>query len=92
MRIENKKVIFGNNTQKEFDAIVFATGYRSVANKWLKGNYKYVLNEDGMPKNEFPKHWKGDNGLYCAGLARRGLFGVQFDAEAIADDINRNLH
>ncbi|MED6221940.1 hypothetical protein PIB30_059609 [Stylosanthes scabra] len=92
MRIENKKVIFGNNTEKEFDAIVFATGYRSVANKWLKGNYKYVLNEDGMPKNEFPKHWKGDNGLYCAGLARRGLFGVKFDAEAIADDINRNLH
>ncbi|MED6220507.1 hypothetical protein PIB30_045421 [Stylosanthes scabra] len=92
MRIENNKVIFGNNTEKEFDVIVFATGYRSVANKWLKGYYKYVLNEDGMPKNEFPKHWKGDNGLYCAGLARRGLFGVKFDAEAIAHDINRNLH
>ncbi|KAL1315377.1 hypothetical protein HN51_042144 [Arachis hypogaea] len=92
MRIENNKVIFGNNTEKEFDAIVFATGYKSVANKWLKDNYKYVLNEDGMPKNEFPKHWKGEHGLYCAGLARRGLFGVKFDAEAIADDINRNLH
>ncbi|XLT00725.1 hypothetical protein HN51_050076 [Arachis hypogaea] len=48
MRIENK-VIFGNNTEKEFDAIVFATGYKSVANKWLKDN------EDGMPKNAFPK-------------------------------------
>ncbi|QHN88809.1 putative indole-3-pyruvate monooxygenase [Arachis hypogaea] len=92
MRIENNKVIFGNNTEKEFDAIMFATGYKSVANKWLKDNYKYVLNEDGMPKNAFPKHWKGEHGLYCAGLSRRGLFGVKFDAEAIADDINRNLH
>ena len=36
MRIENNKVVFGNNTEKEFDAIVFATGYRSIANKWLK--------------------------------------------------------
>ncbi|XP_052110822.1 probable indole-3-pyruvate monooxygenase YUCCA11 [Arachis duranensis] len=53
MRIENNKVIFGNKTEKEFNAIVFATGYKSVANKWLKDNYKNVLNEDGMPKNAF---------------------------------------
>jgi indole-3-pyruvate monooxygenase len=47
-----------------------------------------------MPKNAFPKHWKGDHGLYCAGLARRGLFGVKSDAELIAEDINQtiNLH
>jgi len=36
VRIENKKVIFENDAEKEFDVIVFATGYRSVANKWLK--------------------------------------------------------
>ncbi|XP_027336823.1 probable indole-3-pyruvate monooxygenase YUCCA10 [Abrus precatorius] len=89
-RIEDKVVVFGNNAEKEFDAIVFATGYRSIANTWLK-DYKYVLNDVGMPKNHFPNHWKGDRGLYCAGLSRRGLFGVKMDAEAIADDINQTL-
>lgn len=44
-----------------------------------------------MPKNAYPSHWKGDRGLYCAGLARRGLFGVKMDAEAIVEDINQNL-
>ncbi|XP_020213694.1 probable indole-3-pyruvate monooxygenase YUCCA10 [Cajanus cajan] len=90
-RIENKKVIFGNNEEKEFDAIVFATGYRSIVNSWLK-DYKYVLNDEGMPKNEFPNHWKGECGLYCAGLSRRGLFGVKIDAEAIVDDIKNILN
>nr|QTZ21220.1 indole-3-pyruvate monooxygenase [Pisum sativum] len=89
-KIEKKNVIFENNMEKEFDAIVFATGYKSVANEWLK-DYKYALNEKGFPKNPFPKHWKGDHGLYCAGLARKGLFGVKKDAEAIAEDINRTL-
>ncbi|TKY72768.1 indole-3-pyruvate monooxygenase YUCCA10 [Spatholobus suberectus] len=90
VRIENKKVMFGNNVEKEFDVIVFATGYRSVANTWLK-DYKYALNDEGLPKNDFPSHWKGDCGLYCAGLSRRGLFGVKMDAEDIADDINQTL-
>ncbi|KAF7840102.1 putative indole-3-pyruvate monooxygenase YUCCA10 [Senna tora] len=89
-RIENKKVVFENNMEKEFDAIIFATGFRSAANNWLK-DFKYVLNENGMPKNEFPRHWKGENGIYCAGLSRRGLFGVSMDAEAIADNINHTL-
>ncbi|KAI5405035.1 probable indole-3-pyruvate monooxygenase YUCCA10 [Lathyrus oleraceus] len=71
-KIEKKNVIFENNMEKEFDAIVFATGYKSVANEWLK-DYKYALNEKGFPKNPFPKHWKGDHGLYCAGLARKGF-------------------
>ncbi|KAK7316962.1 hypothetical protein RJT34_00805 [Clitoria ternatea] len=90
-RIENKKVVFGNNMEKEFDAIVMATGYKSVANTWLK-DYKYVLNDDGRPKNKFPSHWKGDKGLYCAGLSQRGLFGVKADAEAIANDIHKTLN
>jgi len=55
-------------------------------------DYKYALNDKGMPKNAFPKHWKGDRGLYCAGLARRGLWGVKVDAESIAEDINQNLN
>ncbi|KAI4317524.1 hypothetical protein L6164_025386 [Bauhinia variegata] len=90
-RIENKKVVFENTMEKEFDVIVFATGYRSVANEWLK-DYKYVLNVDGWPKNAFPRHWKGERGLYCAGLSKRGLFGVARDAEAIANDINQILN
>ncbi|CAI8585647.1 unnamed protein product [Vicia faba] len=89
-KIEKKNVIFENGMEKEFDGIVFATGYKSVANEWLK-DYKYALNEKGFPKNPFPKHWKGDHGLYCAGLARKGLFGVKKDAEAIAEDINQTL-
>ncbi|CAK8565091.1 unnamed protein product [Lathyrus sativus] len=76
--------------EKEFDAIVFAIGYKSVANGWLK-DYQYALNEKGFPKTPFSKHWKGDHGLYCAGLARKGLFGVKKDAKAIAEDINRTL-
>ncbi|XP_057455536.1 probable indole-3-pyruvate monooxygenase YUCCA10 [Lotus japonicus] len=89
-RIEKNKVVFANNMEKEFDAIVFATGYRSVAHKWLK-DYNYILNEYGMPKNDYPNHWKGDHGLYCGGLARRGLWGVKMDAEAIAEDITQSL-
>jgi len=55
-------------------------------------DYKYALNEKGMPKNAYPSHWKGDHGLYCAGLARRGLWGVKMDAESIAEDINQTLN
>lgn len=51
----------------------------------------YLLGEDGLPKPSFPNHWKGENGLYCAGLARRGLYGAAMDAENIAQDINKIL-
>ena len=40
-----------------------------------------------MPKKNFPNHWMGENGLYCAGFASRGLFGIARDAEHIADHI-----
>ncbi|GMI67165.1 YUCCA 10 [Hibiscus trionum] len=86
--IDGKKVLFKGGAEREFDVIVFATGYKSVANSWLK-DYDYVLNEEGMPKNDFPHHWKGEKNLYCCGLSRRGLFGVSMDAMAIADDIKR---
>jgi len=35
-RIEKEKIVFENNIEKEFDAIVFAIGYRSIVNGWLK--------------------------------------------------------
>ncbi|RCV35932.1 hypothetical protein SEVIR_7G290100v4 [Setaria viridis] len=69
-----------------FDSIVFATGYKSTANRWLK-NGEGLLNESGMPKREFPNHWKGENGLYCVGLAMKGLSGISCDAKTVAADI-----
>ena len=46
-----------------------------------------MLNENGLPIKEYPNHWKGENGLYCVGLARRGLAGIAADAKNIANDI-----
>ncbi|KAF7045479.1 hypothetical protein CFC21_054582 [Triticum aestivum] len=69
-----------------FDAIVFATGYKSTANIWLN-NGENMLNGNGLPIKEYPNHWKGENGLYCAGLGRRGLAGIAVDVKNIASDI-----
>ncbi|GLT45151.1 hypothetical protein SLA2020_190040 [Shorea laevis] len=88
--INKKTILFEDGAQKEFDAIVFATGYKSIANNWLK-EFQYLLNENGWPKNKIPTHWKGEKNLYCAGLSRRGLFGVSEDAKAITDDIKRTI-
>ncbi|KAB1210578.1 putative indole-3-pyruvate monooxygenase YUCCA10 [Morella rubra] len=85
-KIDGSTVEFENGAQKRFDAIVFATGYRSKAASWLK-DYQYIVNGDGMPKNDYPNHWKGQCGVYCAGLLQRGLFGISEDARAIANDI-----
>lgn len=49
--------------------------------------YDCLLKKDGLPKLIFPNHWKGENGLYCVGLARRGLYGAAMDAQNIADHI-----
>ncbi|KAI3958724.1 hypothetical protein MKX01_023400 [Papaver californicum] len=82
-RIEKNSIVFDNDTKKHhFDAIIFATGYRSTVHNWLTDDDDSLLG-----KNPFPNHWKGANGLYCAGLSRRGLAGVSMDAEAIANDI-----
>jgi indole-3-pyruvate monooxygenase len=50
-----------------------------------------MLNNDGFPKKDFPNHWKGANGLYCAGLGRRGLAGIALDAKNIANDIKASI-
>ena len=109
-------VKFQRGDKISFDAIVFATGYKSTANMWLKvltlicfvpksdsltivrssnqdifnlrvQNGESMLNDNGLPTNAYPNHWKGENGLYCAGLARRGLAGIAADAKNIANDI-----
>ncbi|KAL6637133.1 hypothetical protein ACP70R_024705 [Stipagrostis hirtigluma subsp. patula] len=85
-KVKGNTVEFEGRKELAFDAIIFATGYKSTANNWLK-NGDSMLNDDGLPKKRFPNHWKGANGLYCAGLAKRGLAGIAMDAKSIANDI-----
>ncbi|KAM7511161.1 hypothetical protein LguiB_010036 [Lonicera macranthoides] len=77
--INEKSVEFANGKIKRFDAIIFATGYKSTVKKWLKDGGS-LFNEDGMPKPGNPSQWKGENGLYCAGFSKNGLFGISNDA------------
>ncbi|KAF8684858.1 hypothetical protein HU200_044140 [Digitaria exilis] len=90
-KIKGNIVEFEGGKKGAFDAILFATGYKSTANTWLK-NGESMLNNDGLPKKQFPNHWKGANGLYCAGLAKRGLAGIAIDAKNIANDILSSYH
>ncbi|XP_044960746.1 probable indole-3-pyruvate monooxygenase YUCCA10 [Hordeum vulgare subsp. vulgare] len=85
-KIMGDMVEFQCRKKISFDVIVLATGYKSTANIWLK-NGESMLNGNGLPIKEYPNHWKGENGLYCAGLARRGLAGIAADAKNIANDI-----
>ncbi|KAK7311854.1 hypothetical protein RJT34_10274 [Clitoria ternatea] len=76
---------FLDGQEKEFDAIILATGYKSNVPTWLKSCESFT--KEGMPKREFPKGWKGENGLYTVGFTRRGLLGTASDAVKIAKDI-----
>ncbi|KAG8378167.1 hypothetical protein BUALT_Bualt08G0109800 [Buddleja alternifolia] len=89
-RVNGEDVYFANGDKKRYNAIVFATGYKSTVRRWLKDDGG-LFNEDGMPKKSNPDHWKGENGLYCAGFARAGLFGISNDAKAISRDISATL-
>ncbi|XP_027352705.1 probable indole-3-pyruvate monooxygenase YUCCA10 [Abrus precatorius] len=84
--VRGKDVLFKNGELHSFDSIVFCTGFKRSTNKWLKGD-DYLLNDDGLPKPSYPIHWKGNNGLYCIGLSRRGFYGAATDAENIANDV-----
>lgn len=86
-RIRGKLIEFEDGKKRYYDTIVFATGYKSTVNMWLKSDVS-MINSDGMPKNDFPNHWKGANGLYCIRLARRGLAGIANDAGVVANDIH----
>ncbi|GMN57823.1 hypothetical protein TIFTF001_026927 [Ficus carica] len=90
VNINGTNIEFVDGTEQKFDAIIFATGYRSGAKEWLK-DYQHVLDDEGMPKKKYPDHWKGENGLYCAGLSGRGLDGISADATHIAADIRELL-
>ncbi|XP_056855823.1 probable indole-3-pyruvate monooxygenase YUCCA10 [Raphanus sativus] len=88
--IEGKTLTFENGLKQDFDAIVFATGYKSSVCNWLK-NYEYVMKDDGFPKNPMPKHWKGENNVYCAGFSKKGIAGAAQDAMSVAQDIKSIL-
>ncbi|KAF9682181.1 hypothetical protein SADUNF_Sadunf05G0081900 [Salix dunnii] len=88
--IQGSWIEFANGEIKRFDAIIFATGYKSTVRHWLKGGQD-LFDESGMPKLCFPNIWKGKNGLYCSGFARRGLFGISVDSQNIAKDIDLAL-
>ncbi|KAJ6413261.1 hypothetical protein OIU84_006121 [Salix udensis] len=88
--IQGSRIEFANGEIKRFDAIIFATGYKSTVRHWLKGGQD-LFDESGMPKLCIPNIWKGKNGLYCSGFARRGLFGISVDSQNIAKDIDLAL-
>ncbi|KAJ7972884.1 Flavin-containing monooxygenase [Quillaja saponaria] len=85
--IRGNEVVFKNGKSYPFDSIVFCTGFKRSTHLWLKGD-DYLLDDNGIPKRNFPNHWKGKNSLYCVGLSRRGFEGAKFDAENIANDIS----
>ncbi|XP_076892589.1 putative indole-3-pyruvate monooxygenase YUCCA10 [Bidens hawaiensis] len=80
------EVVFENGKCYQFDAIIFATGFRISPHLWLQ-EYDLFLNKNGTPKLMYPNHWKGENGFYCAELAGTGIIGATMDAQKIADDI-----
>ncbi|XP_031258783.1 probable indole-3-pyruvate monooxygenase YUCCA10 [Pistacia vera] len=88
--IRGNEVIFQNGKSHPFDTIVLCTGFKRSTNTWLKGD-EHLLNDDGLPKPNFPNHWKGKNGLFCVGLSRRGLYGASADAQNIANEIKSLL-
>lgn len=49
------------------------------------------MDDNGFARLMPPNNWKGKKGLYCAGLAGRGLTGARVDAEKIANDIKTLL-
>ncbi|KAL8232805.1 hypothetical protein R6Q57_002583 [Mikania cordata] len=76
------EVVFENGKCHQFDAIIFATGFKRSTHLWLQGG-DGLLNKDGLAKQMYPNHWKGEKGLYCVGLARRGIYSLAIDAENI---------
>ncbi|XP_058740722.1 probable indole-3-pyruvate monooxygenase YUCCA10 [Vicia villosa] len=88
--LSGKNVLFKNGELHTFDSIIFCTGFKRSTNKWLKGD-DYLLSDDGIPKQSYPLHWKGKNGLYCVGLSRRGLYGAAQDAENVANDVRLSI-
>ncbi|CAH9106257.1 unnamed protein product [Cuscuta epithymum] len=66
-------VEFVDGEEERFDAIIFATGYRSNVSSWLK-----------LPP---PPGEEEINGVYAVGFSNRGLLGAAVDSKRIAHHI-----
>ncbi|KAL6842019.1 hypothetical protein ACP4OV_027998 [Aristida adscensionis] len=85
-RFTENGVEFIDGQREDFDAVIFATGYKSNVPSWLKDE-EFFSQVDGFPRKAFPHSWRGKNGLYAAGFTRKGLMGTSYDALRIAGDI-----
>ncbi|CAN8327001.1 unnamed protein product [Cochlearia groenlandica] len=83
--ITKKGAKFMDGQEKEFDSIIFATGYKSNVSTWLQGSEYFT--KEGMPKTPFPNGGRGGKGLYTVGFTRRGLIGTASDSVKIAGEI-----
>ncbi|GMI95044.1 YUCCA6 [Hibiscus trionum] len=86
--LKRHAVEFANGKTENFDAIILATGYKSIVPSWLKEKDMFS-EKDGYPRRPFPNGWKGEHGLYAVGFTKRGLLGTSMDAMKIAQDIQR---
>ncbi|KAK1378932.1 hypothetical protein POM88_025676 [Heracleum sosnowskyi] len=64
--IGETEVLYEDDQSHPFDSIIFATGVIRSTKTWLKGD-NYLLNDDGIPKPEFPNHLKGEKGFCGTG-------------------------
>ncbi|XP_073063992.1 probable indole-3-pyruvate monooxygenase YUCCA9 [Primulina eburnea] len=74
-----------NGEKLEIDSVILATGYCSNVPFWLQETEFFSNN--GFPNAPFPNGWKGKDGLYVVGFARRGLSGISTYATKISQDI-----
>ncbi|CAN6540932.1 unnamed protein product [Malus baccata var. baccata] len=88
-QLKHQAVEFIDGRVENFDAIIYATGYRSNVMSWLKETSMFS-EKDGLPRKPFPNGWKGECGLYSVGFTQRGLLGASLDARRIAEDIEHS--
>ncbi len=83
-------VLFENGSEKSFDSIILATGYRSGVQELLRGHEK-IFNAQGNPKSLF---FKQIPGLYFLGFTTTSsgiLRSISHDSAIIADHIANKM-
>lgn len=87
-RLTEMGVRYTDGVSESFDAVIFATGYRSTVLRWLKEKESF-FGMDSLPKERAcGLHWKGKNGLYVAGMCNKGILGGTTDAERITQHLH----
>lgn len=89
-RFTEKGAEFTDGCSEDFDAVVFATGYRINVREWLFSEVD-LFTPEGIPKSPSPESWKGRKGLYMVGLSGAGIPGVWIESQRIAHDIEQHL-